>query len=325
MFEIKSKCVITETLKKRFCKDMNLNIKIYEEPYFSNLLELYDKQFDIVEKYRQFVELVNFYGGEGEYFAAYDELKDKAITYLNENESMLYFSRKEDMNKFKCVNEGYKSTDIFVQTNDGKTFLSIDMRKGNFTSLCHYDSKIVGDCETYEDFLGMFTDKDYFKSSKYIRQVIFGNVNPRRQVTYEKYLMDIVMTDLLKFVRPEDIAFFATDEIVVELTDYYKDEDGTLNLDFVDKVEDLVARMKKDKINIRAEFFTLHKIENTSGYLKKFLYGEEKYDFKCLDYLVMPFVLRAINGEEVKPEDSVFIYEGRKCQLLDLPEIKINL
>ena len=54
-------------------------------------------------------------------------------------------------------------------------------------------------------------------------------------------------------------------------------------------------------------------------------YGEEKYDFKCLDYLVMPFVLRAINGEEVKPEDSVFIYEGRKCQLLDLPEIKINL
>ena len=124
MFEIKSKCVITETLKKRFCKDMNLNIKIYEEPYFSNLLELYDKQFDTVEKYRQFVELVNFYGGEGEYFAAYDELKDKAITYLNENESMLYFSRKEDMNKFKCVNEGYKSTDIFVQLKRTIIFLN---------------------------------------------------------------------------------------------------------------------------------------------------------------------------------------------------------
>ena len=110
--------VITETLKKRFCKDMNLNIKIYEEPYFSNLLELYDKQFDTIDKYRQFVELVNFYGGEGEYFAAYDELKDKAITYLNDNESMLFFSREENMNKFKCVNEGYKSTDIFETPNE---------------------------------------------------------------------------------------------------------------------------------------------------------------------------------------------------------------
>ena len=322
MFEINSKCVITESLKRRFCKDMNLNIKIYEEPYFSNLLELYDKQFDTIEKYRQFVELVNFYGGEGEYFAAYDELKDKAITYLNENENMLYFSREEDMNKFGCVNKGFKSTDIFVQTNDGKTFLSIDMKKGNFTSLRHYDSKIVGDCDTYEDFMDMFTDKEYFKSSKYIRQVIFGNVNPRRQVTYEKYLMDIVMTDLLKFVRPEDIAFFATDEIVVELTDYYKDEDGTLNLDFVDMVEDLVARMQRDKINVRAEFFTLHKIENTKGYVKKLLYNDKKYDFKCLDFLIMPFVLRAFFDEEVKEEDCVFMYEGVKCKLLDVPEIK---
>ena len=190
MFDFERNCrsKVTQTLKQRFCKDTNLGIKVFEEPYFSSFVELFDKQYGSIEKYRQFVELVDFYGSEQLYLEAYNKLKDDVINYLNDNLVMKYFSQEEDMNQFGCKNQGYPTKDIFKETFDGKVFLSIDMKKGNFTALHHYNPAIVGNKDTYEKFLGIFTDKEYFKDSKYIRQVVFGNVNPKRQVTYEKYL-----------------------------------------------------------------------------------------------------------------------------------------
>ena len=86
------KCVVTDTLKQRFCKDMNLSIKIFEEPYFANFLELYDKQFKSISKYNRFIEAVNKFGSEQAYFEAYNSLKDRVIEYLNGNPDMLFFS-----------------------------------------------------------------------------------------------------------------------------------------------------------------------------------------------------------------------------------------
>ena len=42
-FEKDCRFVMTETLRQRFCKDMNLSIKIFEDPYFANFLKLYDE------------------------------------------------------------------------------------------------------------------------------------------------------------------------------------------------------------------------------------------------------------------------------------------
>lgn len=41
---------LTESLKKRFCKDQNLPIKVYSEPIFTERLKL----FDAYEKYLEF-------------------------------------------------------------------------------------------------------------------------------------------------------------------------------------------------------------------------------------------------------------------------------
>ena len=169
-----NKVVITETLKSRFCKDMNLSIKIFEEPYFANFLKLYDEQFQSVSKYNRFVSAVNYFGSEQAYFEAYNALKDAVIEYLNGNEDMMFFAKEEDMNKFSCKNKNYPTRDIFKETNDGKVFVSIDMVKGNFTALHHYNPNIVKGCATYEDFIRTFTDVPHFVESKYIRQVVFS-------------------------------------------------------------------------------------------------------------------------------------------------------
>ena len=106
-------CVITEKLKERFCKDFNLPIKVYSEPYFSQRLSLFDKHYDCVKKYTRFVELVDRLGGEQYYFEYYNKVKDLAITYLNENEAMRYFSQEEDMSKYALRHTGLPKRDIY--------------------------------------------------------------------------------------------------------------------------------------------------------------------------------------------------------------------
>ena len=319
------KCVVTDTLKQRFCKDMNLSIKIFEEPYFANFLELYDKQFKSISKYNRFIDALNQFGSEQAYFEAYNSLKDRVIEYLNGNPDMLFFSREEDMNKFACQNKGYPTNDIFKDTNDGRVFVSIDMIKGNFTALHHYNPNIVKNCGTYEEFIRTFTDVSHFVESKYIRQVVFGNIIPKRQVAYEKYLMDMVLTELLKtgVVKPENVEFFSTDEIVLAVPDEMLC-DRMVNEEFYNPVMNVVKWAKENNINVRGEFFELRKIPGTSGYVKKYLMDKKgEVDFKCLDFLTMPFVLRAYQGEQPNDMDKIFLYEGKKVMLME--DIKVEV
>ena len=323
-FERDTKLVITEALRQRFCKDMNLSIRIFEDPYFTNFLKLYDMQFDSVAKYNRFVSAVHHFGSEQNYFEAYNKLKDDIIEYLNNNPEMIFFAKEEDMNQFACQNKNYPAKDIFKETNDGKFFVSIDMIKGNFTALHHYNPAIVKDCDTYEDFIRTFTDIPHFVESKYIRQVVFGNVNPKRQVTYEKYLMDQILTKLFEtgIIKPENIEFFSTDEIVFSVPENMVNN-KIVDETFYETVMNVVQWARNNNINVRGEFFELRKIPGTSGYVKKFMMDKNGVDFKCLDALTLPFVLRAYQKEEPNDMDKVFLYEGKKVMLLENIDVKV--
>ena len=52
---------ITTKLKERFCKDCNIPINIFQEPYFTDRLELYDKYYGTLEKWNTFVKELDKY------------------------------------------------------------------------------------------------------------------------------------------------------------------------------------------------------------------------------------------------------------------------
>lgn len=314
---------MTIELKERFVKDMGLPIKIFEEPYFENLLRLFEFENGAYQKYCRFKELVKSYKSVDEFFKDCYEFREKAIEYLNQSPEMLYFSQNEDMSKYGIVNKGFPANEIYKETFDGEFFVSIDMIKGNFTALRHYNPLIVGGKNTYEEFAGMFTDIPYLIESKYLRQVIFGNVNPKRQVTYEKYLMDKVLTRLFeKGFSKESVVFFNTDEIVLKVSEENV-IDGVVRQEFCQVVESVVAEMVQQNINVRFEVFQLRKIPGSMGYVKKFQYNKFGHVFKKVNHLEYPFVLRAYNGEKYQDIDCVFLYEGKKAMLLDIPQITV--
>lgn len=223
------------------------------------------------------------------------------------------------MNKYTVKYKDLPGKDIFKTSNNGKLFISIDMRKANFSALKFYNRSIFDNADTWEKFIERYTEDKHIVNSKYIRQVILGNCNPKRQVTYEKYLMGLVLEVLIDELgySASDIAFFSNDEIVIDMGKYE---------DCIRKRE-LIEWQIKGYFNIpfRIELFYLRKITGTNGYYKEIVKNiiEREYEFKCLNNYTLPFVLRKFNEEEITENDKVFYHEGLLSKFIEIPEIGI--
>lgn len=210
--------VISNKIKERFCKDCNIPLRLFHEPYFTDRLKLYDKYYNTLSKWYLFVEELQKYNCEQDYFEEYNRVKDAAINDIKKSDGFQRFN-EEDMSNYSVKYTNLPSKDIFKPSNDKKLFISIDMRKANFSALRHYDSDIFEEADTWEEFIGKYTSNKHIINSKYIRQVILGNCNPKRQATYEKYMMDTILTHIEKYNLNDKIVFFSNDEIVFDMVE----------------------------------------------------------------------------------------------------------
>ena len=311
--------------KERFCKDCNIPIKIFQEPYFTDRLKLYNPFYNTLERWDRFVKWLNQYNCEQDYFEEYNKVKDTAINFIKGSDAYNLFITY-DMNKFEIKNKGLPSNSVFKPSNHGKTFISIDMRKANFSSLKHFGDTIgesmFDNCYSWEDFMYLFTLNEHIVESKYIRQVILGNCNPRRHITYEKYLMDQVVSLLAeKFNGITDIdkiVSFTNDEIIYEVN-------PTIYSSFAIEIVSYIKDFLSDNIRLpfRVRPFILHKIQGVDGYIKLINLAENKHivDFKCLDNYMLPFVLRDFLREPVIESDKVFFHDGLLSKFIEVPDI----
>lgn len=313
---------ITAKMKERFCKDCGIPIRLFEEPYFMDRLKLYDRFYNTFAKWDRFIKEMEKYPSEQVYFEEYNAVKDAAISCIKESPAYERFNT-EDMNKYVVTHKELPGKDIFKPSNHGKAFISIDMCKANFSALRVYDKGLFRLMPSWETFIGGFTTNQHIINSKYIRQVILGNCNPKRHITYEKYIMDGILTTLIEeYVSEDTVVFFSNDEIVIDVTDM----DGFEYNDRMTLRNEIESGLSDSPVSLKVELFSLYKIGGTNGYYKKILNPDfkEKIEFKCLDSLMFPFVLRKFQGEEVTENDRVFIHEGMLAKLIEIPEIKIE-
>lgn len=302
--------------KERFCKDCNLPISVYKEPYFHDRLALYDHLYHCIDKWALFCDELSKYSTEQDYFEEYNRVKDEAINFIKNTKEYQNFNQ-EDMNSFAVSFSGIPSKDVYKQSNDGRRFISIDMKKANFSALRHYSPSIFDYKKTWEEFMSRFTSNPHIINSKYIRQVIMGNCNPGRQVTYEKCLMDMVVAIATQYVGKNKVVSFSNDEVILDITGLSDD----LTAFITKEIEERLST--ESNIPYDVELFTLHQIPGTKGYAKCITYPEEKTEFKCMNSYELPFVLRAYNKEEVQESDKAFYFEGKLAHFDEVPEIDL--
>jgi hypothetical protein len=169
-------------LKKRFCKDCNLPITVFDNPYFYERLSTLDIMFDCVDKFEDFCFELEKFKNEQEYFEFYNNVKESIVDYIKNNQSYMRF-----LNEDIKIETKYSKQNLYIDQNNDRTFISLDMKKANFSALHYYSPEIFKNCSTWEDFVRTFTDSEHIIGSKYIRQVIIYYVPSVYCIAVEQY------------------------------------------------------------------------------------------------------------------------------------------
>ena len=323
---------MTYYLKERFAKDTKIPINIFEEPYFTQRLDWLDKSFpekQYKNQWNDFVSMLNDFNNDQDYFEYYNKVKDNAINAIKSSKGWEQFNN-EDMNKFKNnIGQTHKnlSKNIYCEQNCGKEFVSIDISSANFSVLKRYDKGIFNDKETWRDFLRQFTKYEHILNSKYIRQVILGNCNPSRVITYENYIAELICQKFEAVIHSAKLICFSTDELIFEVSE---NKERELYPNIIEHIRETLG------VNVRIEEIIFVAIRDAItkeilGYEKKsydVVYQNSEFTYKCLDgdwyYLILKSLTNSRYGnEEITQDDLAFIYKKKVCYLKDAIKIEI--
>ena len=299
-----------ELLNQRVSKDYNLPINIYEKDMFDYYRKLY--HFFPQETYETLVENVNtmFSGNVEEWLGYCAKFRDSAIEGVMATDVYKNFNTSS-MDKYDVYGVPRETRTVYSQETDGKTYVSIDLRKANFQAL-----KFVGviDDDSYKDFVMRFGGDDYIADSKYLRQVVFGKMNPARTVKVEKFIMSKVYKLIHEEMEGKGYEFFSfdSDELIFkEGAPYYLTQGEIEKL--IRRIHDMVG------VDVRIEPIKIKRLDivnargnSVDAYVRhNLLTGEEV--LKKASTTFYPQIYKLWKGMEIEEIDRQFFFEYQIC------------
>lgn len=188
---------------KSFCKLFDLNVPSYLDfDYYKNL-------YSRLDRWKNMDELISLYK------EAEEQIEDIYKYRLEKTEEIINFIKTT--RAFNDLNDDTMIPDLPTNKNfeysEGVKYLSIDIKMANWESLKKYDPSFVNELgDTYSDLLNKFNVPEVFHRSKQLRQYIFGNLNPKRQIKAQRVMIEDLMNGLYRYnLKVECIK---TDEVI---------------------------------------------------------------------------------------------------------------
>lgn len=264
-------------------------------------------EYGVLEDWNKFTNYIESRFGDIEkYNKYYSEVKESFMTYVKNLPEYRVFNT-QDMSRFSFqfppnVSKGNQ----YSEEHSGKTMLSIDLKKANFQAL-KWCGVFPEDIKTYEDLISKFTDVSFLIHSKYLRSVVFGQLNPGRHITVESYLINMIrpeISDRLKLIC------MASDELIYEVPKdiiiLHSELEGTKQ-----------EIKQKYGLEISAEYYKLNEyiLEAEKShkqyriYAKESLTGEET-KYKCIPNNLYLMFWKLKTGREVCDYDRWVEHDG---------------
>ena len=246
-------------LATRFVNEHRLPIPVINEELFWYHILMLDKDFDTVEKWNSLIENINnsFGGNPANFVEGFYEVREEVIQWVKNNPAYQKFNNM-DMNVYAVDKNKYKQRgrNIYNEGNIGTRLISIDLRKANFQAMNYVDMEIMGNSDTYDEFIRKHTDVPLIVDSKYFRQVIFGQLNPSRVFTVETYMVYQILDFIHKALPFKfEINSINADEIVISYKEEEYAQNAFENNEAIINLPDVI--MKKLGIDIHTECFYL--------------------------------------------------------------------
>lgn len=302
----------SKKLMQRFCKDYNLPINVFNEEMFSYYSELYD--FFPKDRWENLCKKIEAeYDGNVDLWLDYcAKVRDAAIFGVMDTDEYKKFN-SEDMSKWSVDPSVPKIGEHSIYNHEcrGNFFISVDLKKANFQAL-----KWAGviDDDTYDDFIKKFGGDDYISNSKYLRQVIFGKMNPGRTITVEKHLMGKIYCLIHEQMETIGYSFYSfnSDELIFKKSDF-----GDSNFSMLD-MDNVVSKVREELgLDVRCECILVGELDivNANGnkvdaYIKlNTLTNEET--LKKASTTFYPQIYKIWKSTPIDKKDLIFFFEDQ--------------
>lgn len=303
--------------RKRFVNDYRLPITILESPYFEYFLNLYEPIYQSLSLYNKAIELINenYKGNYQLFLDNYYNIRENIIQTILNNDAYKAFINMDNntfMQKY-TFKEQYPNKNICKEDLCGQLILSIDLSKANYQTLNFVDNNILLNTNSYEEFIGKFSNEYYIKESKYTRQVIFGKLNPKRTITVERFITHKIYQLLSKSLLNEQYTLISlnNDELIFtcEINDDIK---------HLKEIENKIIQLVLDNLNIQVKavfarltvhHFLLPNNTTLSSFIKHKLV-ENTETFIGTNAVFLPQIYNLLDKGQINDNDLFFNHEG---------------
>ena len=334
-----------ERLKQRFIDDYKIPIPVIDDRAWDYYLKFYsDSTFMARTRWEDLLYLIRrkFKGNISDFLDNFYKIRDILISSIKCSKAYQMFNNQSDkIEKYKIINPKLRDIsgkDIYNDSKVNKSFISLDLMSANVQALNHmslefFGNQVINSIETpkmiYRKWIynilkenNLADITEYFAGSKYLRQVIFGNCNPSRQIIIEKYLIGEaglwIFENTIKNIDPDaEIIVYAADEMII----------STSSKDTI-KQKTIIKAAKEyaDKMGVYVvpEIFTLRQLvfQTASEHLIK-VYKKElqsgKVEYKGIPRNFAAQIYEHINGIQEDPEgrDLMFYQEKELSKFID--------
>ena len=307
-------------LRSKFVRDFQLPIQVVQSPYFDNMIEMLEKDFGAKTKYLNLLEIIRdrFDGKINKFLEYRHKVVNDILSYIENSEAY------KDFLADKSVLDDYKpivaNRELYTQEQSGHFFVSYDMIKANFQALRYANPAIVKDCETYEEFVGKFTDIDYFKHAKQLRQETFGKLNGKRTAAIEKRVSNNFAKEYSQRLGIYGFELFSikTDEIIFKFCGREKEFESM----HVSNTEFDGFKFRVNKFKLTHQAFKRSTSESQLvAFIKEDYLKADRRTLHCVPDTYYPQVYKLLNGMKIDDSDQVFYFEHELCKFLNPIEL----
>lgn len=306
--------LLLKQFRSKFVKDYQLPIQVVQSPYFEANLKLLEDDCQANLKYLNLLETVRdkFDGNMQKFLEYRHSVEDQILSYILNSGAYKEFN--SDKSAIPSETPIVGSPELYTKEQCGCFFISYDMVKANFQALRHANPAIVRDCESYQEFVEKFTDIDYFKHAKQLRQVLFGKLNGKRTAAIEKYISNQFAKSLAKRYEGKfKLYSIKTDEVILKFLGTEKEfEDFKV---YNEVFSDFKFRVNKFKLTSR-DFKHATSDRTITAYIKEDYLNGGKRTLHCVPDTYYPQVYKLLNGMELSDSDLVFYYDHELAKFM---------
>jgi hypothetical protein len=288
-----------------FIRENKFPIQVIQLPYLDYFLDLYEKDFQTRTKYNDFVELLKELSRRHTNFKSYrKDLMDTGSEKIRNGPAYQDFLQI----KLPDVTLNVKSANLYT-CNAGETeyFISLDIRKANYTSYRCFYPEIVYNTKTWEEFMSQMTDLDYFINSKLLRQIIFGKLNMSRNAQLWKRMTARLIEVFKQHPEITIAGKISDDELIILTTKDKLDSDFALiNTILEDSLSDFADCWRVTRLSVKC--FAVNK--SFHKYYIKTNYESGCEEIKNCDIEHYAQLYKLYKGEKITDYDKKVMVAG---------------